>query len=165
MRAFIREGHECVASFEPSEAEAIRDTAQRIAGLVRAHDTDDPVTARLFPDAYNDSRDDAAEFHRLTDAELSGNKLAQIDVLLDTLPAEGGEVRLDDETAEAWLRSITDIRLTLGIRLDISESTDVIGEIQDAVLADEASPRAAALGFYYLLTELQESLVHSLAGW
>ncbi|MEV0649111.1 DUF2017 family protein [Phytomonospora sp. NPDC050363] len=165
MRAFIRDGDTFVATFAPAEADAIRQSVQGIAGLVRTHDTDDPVTARLFPDVYNDSSDDAAEFHRLTDAELTGTKLAQVDVLLDTLPAEGGEVSIDAETAEAWLRAITDVRLALGVRLDISESTDLGREIDDEILADPVSPRAAALGLYELLTYVQESLVVAVAGW
>ena len=165
MHAFQRDGDALVAVFEPEEADAIRQSVQGIAGIVRSHDTGDPVMARLFPDVYNDSSDDAAEFHRLTDAELSGTKLAQVDVVLDTLPETGGEIRLDAEAAEAWLRALTDVRLALGVRLDISESTDLHAEIEDALLADEASSRAAALGLYDLLTYIQESLVVALAGW
>jgi hypothetical protein len=150
LRSFTRDGDFCVAAFEPAEADAIRHAAQEIAGLV---------------DAYNDSRDDAAEFHRLTDADLTQVKLGQVDVILATLPEEGGEVRLDAEAAEAWLRALTDVRLALGVSLDISEDTDLTGEIDDAILADPSSHRAAALTLYGFLTYVQETLVGALAGW
>ena len=44
--------------------------------------------------------------------------------MLAALPDEaGGEVRLDAEAAEAWLRALNDARLAMGVRLEIKDDT------------------------------------------
>jgi hypothetical protein len=72
-----------------------------------------------------------------------------------TLPPDGGEVRLDRDQAGAWLRSTNDIRLALGVRLDITEDT----EPPDDPVGEEGQQ----LAVYYWLTAVQGSLVDALA--
>ncbi len=118
---------------------------------------DDPVLARLLPDAYRDDTEAAGEFRRFTEQELRSGKLAAAQTVLDTLPEDGGRVELTDEDAQVWLRALNDVRLALGIRLDITE--DTAQRTQDL---DPADPRSAYLWVYDWLTYLQETLVRAL---
>jgi Domain of unknown function (DUF2017) len=82
-------------------------------------------------------------------------------VLTDLLES-GGEVRLDEDKADLWLRALTDVRLALGTRLGIEDDTDIGAEIDEAVLRDPMSPTVVQLTVYAYLTYLQESLVEAL---
>ncbi len=118
---------------------------------------DDPVLARLLPDAYRDDTEAAGEFRRFTEQELRSGKLAAAQTVLDTLPEEGGRVELTQEDAQVWLRALNDVRLALGVRLDITEDT-----AQRTQNLDPADPRSAYLWVYDWLTYLQETLVRAL---
>jgi len=63
-----------------------------------------------------------------------------------------------------WLRALTDVRLALGLRLSITDDTDLETEIDNAVLHDPTSTRVGQLSVYAYLTYLQESLVGALLG-
>jgi hypothetical protein len=118
---------------------------------------DDPVLARLLPDAYPDDPAAAGEFRRYTESGLRSGKVAAARTVLDTLPEGGGRVRLSAEQAQAWLRSLNDIRLALGVRLEVTEDRDAMLE-----RADQGGPQAAGLWIYDWLTLLQETLVEAL---
>jgi hypothetical protein len=118
---------------------------------------EDPALARLLPDAYQDDPDAAREFRRYTEASLVGAKRACAQTLLDTLPGEGGKVRLTGDQARAWLRAINDVRLAFGTRLEVTEDY----EEQLAELNPE-DPRAAAFEVYGWLGAVQSSLVQAL---
>ncbi len=118
---------------------------------------DDPVLARLLPDAYRDDTEAAGEFRRFTEHELRSGKLAAAQTVLDTLPEDGGRVELTQEDAQVWLRALNDVRLALGVRLDITEDT-----AQRSQDLDPADPRSAYLWIYDWLTYLQETLVRAL---
>ncbi len=165
MAMFRRRGGACVATFTPADAEVLRHLVGEMADLLRdGHDHADPAVERLFPDVYPEDAAAAAEFRRYTEDDLREGKLEQAQLLLDTLPADGGNVRLDEPSAEAWLRALTDIRLVLGTRLDVSDDTDLASELDEAVAHDPTSPRVALLSVYGYLTYLQESLVDAVAG-
>ncbi len=55
---------------------------------------DDPVLARLLPDGYRDDPEAAEEFRRFTESGLRSAKVESAQMLLQTLPASGGKVRL-----------------------------------------------------------------------
>jgi hypothetical protein len=78
--------------------------------------------------------------------------------LLQTLPASGGKVKLSGEQAEAWLRSLNDVRLALGVRLGVTDEFDGLNEDLDA-----DDPRFAYIQVYQWLAFLQESLVAALS--
>src|SRR6185437_2724554 len=100
----VRDGTACVARFGPGEAAVLNEvTLEVITLLSERFDHDDPVVERLFPDVYPEDH-------------LRSAKLEQAAMLLDNLPVEGGEVALDEEQAEMWLRALTDVRLALGLR-------------------------------------------------
>jgi hypothetical protein len=118
---------------------------------------EDPVLARLFPDAYGDDPEAAGDFRRYTEPGLRSGKVEAARTVLATLPDEGGRIRLSAGDAEAWLRALNDVRLALGVLLGITE--DYERELADVTGTD---PRSAYLQVYDWLTFLQETLVRSL---
>jgi uncharacterized protein DUF2017 len=116
---------------------------------------DDPVLSRLFPDGYREDAEAAGDFRRYTEAGLRDGKRQDAETVLACL--QPGEITLDDEQAQAWLRSLNDVRLALGTRLDITE--DSYDRIAGLDLDD---PRYAMFAVYDWLTVLQESLVRAI---
>jgi hypothetical protein len=164
VSTFRRQGEHCVATFAADEVRVLRKVASEVVGLLTdGFDHSDPVVARLFPDTYPESPEDSAEFRRYTEGDLKTSKIDQAGAVLAALPpASGGEVRLDSEAAEAWLRAINDARLAMGVRLNISADTDLGAELDEAVLRDPTSPRVFQLSVYAYLGYLQESLLRAL---
>lgn len=162
---FTREGDLCVGHFDQSAAAVLQQVMIEVVALLSEQlNHDDPLVARLFPDVYPDDPEMSEDLRRYTEADLKSAKLDQAGAMLAALPPDGGEVRLDDEQAEAWLRALTDARLALGMQLDIRDDTDLVEEMDEAVLRDPVSVRVAQLSVYAYLSELQESLVEALAG-
>ena len=118
---------------------------------------EDPALARLFPDAYLDDADAAAEFRRFTERDLRETKVAHAQTALETLRRSGEKVTLSADEAAAWLGALNDVRLALGTRLGVTEE----GMAELASLPDD-DPRAATFHVYDWLTYLQESLVHAI---
>ena len=129
---------------------------------------EDPVLARLFPTAYHDDEEAAGEFRRFTEGTLREGKAAGATAIVEALEeaglppelAEEGlmiDVELDPAAAEAWMRSLTDLRLALATRLGIEEGDEDYWD----QLADE-DPRGQVYGIYQWLGYLQETLVESL---
>ena len=118
---------------------------------------DDPVLARLLPDAYQDDPEAAGEFRKYTESSLREAKKYFAQTLLDTLPPSGGRVRLTGDQARDWMRTLNDVRLMFGVRLEVTEDF----EEQLAALAPD-DPKVAACEVYGWLGAVQESLVRAL---
>ncbi len=162
---FVRDGTVCVARFGAGEAAVLNEVMLEVITLLsEGFDRADPVVERLFPDIYPDDPSASADLRKYTEDDLRSAKLEQAAAFLDGLPMEGGDVALDEEQAETWLRALTDVRLALGLRLAITDDTDLEQELDEAVLRDPASPRVGQLSVYAYLTYLQESLVGALSG-
>ncbi|MFJ4671011.1 DUF2017 domain-containing protein [Kitasatospora purpeofusca] len=130
----------------------------------------DPALARLFPDAYGDpagpadpeSREAAGEFRRYTEPDLRTRK--REDALyavrtLDGLGGEDGTVELDATGCRHWLGALNDLRLTLGVRLEVTDEDERgLYELPDS---DDRKPLVMA---YLWLGALQESLLEAMAG-
>ena len=119
---------------------------------------DDPVLARLLPDAYREDPEAAGEFRPYTEQGLRTGKAAAARTVLATLPPGGGRVRLSEPEAQAWLRALNDVRLALGVRLEVTDDFD---ERVDEIGPDD--PRSAYIGVYQWLAFLQETLVRALS--
>jgi len=119
---------------------------------------DDPVLARLLPDGYRDDPDAAGEFRKYTEPGLRTAKQQAALQMLDTLPDQGGKIQLTSEQAQAWLKALNDVRLALGVRLDVTEDF----EHQWSKLKRD-DPQWAAYEVYAWLGAVQESLVQALA--
>jgi len=137
---------------------SLEEMAAMLAAAGPVSPPEDPVLARLLPDAYRDDPEAAGEFRRYTEQDLRSGKVAAAQTVLATLPAEGGQVRLGPEDAQAWLRAINDVRLAIGTALGITE--DYQDELQQASWAD---PRSAYLEVYHWLGYIQDSLVRALS--
>ena len=136
---------------------SIEELAAAIGAAGPTSPPEDPVLARLLPDAYRDDPEAAGEFRRYTEQGLRSGKVAAAQTVLDTLPAGGGHVRLGPEDAQAWLRALNDVRLAIGTVLGITE--DYEAEMEAASWAD---PRSAYLEVYHWLGYVQDSLVRAL---
>ena len=123
---------------------------------------EDPVLARLLPDAYRDDDAAAGEFRRLMDGDLRAQKCAGLQRVIDDLASrgtrKGTELRLelDDEGAQQWLYAINDVRLALGTTLDVTEDLD-----ETRAELEPGSPRYMQLGVYDWVTWLQDAIVRA----
>jgi hypothetical protein len=182
-----RRGGGVVATLAAHEADLLRNLAAQVIELLRHESAapvddgslesmldftgpttvpDDPVLARLFPDAYRDDEDAAGDFRRFTESDLRAGKAGQAAAVIDDLESaglgdepQGGtmiDVELDSGRAMDWLKAFNDIRLALGTRLGIDDE-DSLEEVPDD------DPRAVVLEIYHWMSYLQESLVHALS--
>jgi hypothetical protein len=155
VRPFRARGDEVVAGFDPAEAGVLGLLLDQLEQLLDADAVgDDPVLERLFPDGHRGDAELAADYRDLTEESLRGGKADDLATVRATLPPAGGEVRLDREQAGAWLRSTNDIRLALGVRLDITDDTEPP--------EDPADDEGQQLAVYFWLTAVQGSLVDAL---
>lgn len=150
IEKLLAEAVEAVEAAEAADAKA--------AGEAEPPRTpDDPVLARLLPDAYRDDPEAAGEFRKYTEPSLREAKRYFANALLDTLPPSGGRVKLTGDQARDWLRALNDVRLMFGVRLDVTEEFE---EQLDALAPDD--PRAAEFEVYRWVSAIQESLVRAL---
>ncbi|WP_426319711.1 DUF2017 family protein [Microbacterium sp. E-13] len=127
--------------------EVARLEAAHLAGLVgqfaellrdSAPGDGDPAVARLVPPAYADDEDAAKEFRSLTQSDLLDRRATDAGVVLasleeaaripddpdDPIMLEQVEIRLDPDTAQAWLRTLAAVRLVLAVRLGVLEADE-----------------------------------------
>jgi hypothetical protein len=110
----------------------------------------DPALTRLFPNAYPDDDEAAAEFRHYTRDSLVERKTANSGLIAAALQASDGDrLAVERGDAEHWLPALTDLRLVLAERLGIHDDGDRVpeGELGDV---------------YEWLGELQGSLVDAL---
>jgi hypothetical protein len=177
----------CVATFSAFEADLLRSLAGQLIELLRnevaAPETqdpleqlldfsgptlapEDPVLARLFPTAYPEDAEAAAEFRRYTESDLRNGKAAGAAAIIDTReeaglaeqPEDGVviDVELDPQAAVTWMRSFTDMRLAIATRLGIEEGD----EARWYALPDD-DPEAQVHDIYEWVGYLQETLVRA----
>ena len=115
-------------------------------------DPDEPMTRRLFPPAYPDSGDRAAEqeYRTLVDTALVSHHREAFAVLAETAEAD----TLSEPELNAWLSAVGSIRLVLGTRLDVSE---------DMAPPEPSDPTAPEYALYELLGQLQYLMIEVLA--
>jgi len=180
-----------VTTFTAFEADLLRSLAAQLIELLRneaatediatdsledlldftgpTREPEDPVLARLFPTAYPEDEEAAAEFRRYTEADLRNGKAAGAATVIDTLeeaglPAEPEDglfidIELDRATALTWMRSFTDMRLAIATRLGIDEGDE---EVWYSLPDDD--PRAQVHDIYDWVGYLQETLVQAVGG-
>ncbi|MCA0297022.1 MAG: DUF2017 domain-containing protein [Actinobacteria bacterium] len=121
-------------------------------------DHSDPVIYRLFPDAYADDAEASAEFRRLTQARQRTDRLSQAEVVMSALrDSEAGKHAVQVRVIEldAWLKTLTAVRLSLAVRLGIETTEDA--EELDALGEDD--PRSYIYRVYEWIAYLTESLL------
>ena len=175
---FTRHGEELfVAQFSDSEKEVLINLSQQIIELlaervdhhdqdplaamvgITVHDSppDDEVLLRLLPNAYADGVD-AAEFRRYTESVLRTKKQAQaMSIRTMLMSSEDGSIELNHELANAWLGGLNDIRLALGVRLNVEKNSH-----EDLELLAPDDPMRGVYGVYSWLGWLQGNLLEAL---
>jgi uncharacterized protein DUF2017 len=184
-----RRSRQVIANFTGFEADLLRSLASQLVELLRneeaapkdqdpfeamldfsgpTNEPEDPVLARLFPTAYADDEEAAAEFRRFTEGSLRDGKSRAAIAIIDGLEEAGlppelteeglhFDVELDEATAQTWLRSFTDIRLALATRLGVEAGDEHYWHS----LPDD-DPRAQAHDIYEWVGYLQETVVEAL---
>jgi hypothetical protein len=134
------------------ERELLRSLPEELLGFLTT-DPDDPSLRRLRPSAYEDDAEAEDEYRRLVQDELEEGRREALRVLAETSAHD----RLTAEELDAWLRALTDLRLALGTRLDVTEDT-YEREI------DPSDPQAYELSVFAYLSWLQEQAVEAALG-
>jgi hypothetical protein len=184
-----RKSGAAVATFTAFEADLLRSLAAQLIELLRneaatpealdpleelldfsgpTREPEDPVLARLFPTAYPEDEEAAAEFRRYTEGTLRNSKAAGAAAIIDTLeesgltpqPEDGMfiDVELDPRMAMTWMRSFTDMRLAIATRLGIEE-----GDEEAWYSLPDDDPRAQVHDIYEWVGYLQETLVRAVS--
>jgi Domain of unknown function (DUF2017) len=157
-----------IGLLDERESSSPADELEEITGIKtgNAEPPRDPTLRRLLPDFFQQDGEDpssADEGERLNAALRSLHEPEIIDAkrvaaqrLLDTIPKDGGRFELTEEDANSWASAVNDIRLTLGVMLDVGP------EGPERLPADH--PLAVHFDVYQWLTVLQEYLVLVLMG-
>ncbi len=152
-----RRGHVWIALNE-EEAGLLRRLIDDYLELLDSEtEPDDPVVSRLFPSASLDDPEVRRQFRELSESDLDRHKRSSAKRVLDCLGSTGGlrAALKTEEDCEAWLVTLTDLRLALGVRLGVTE------EIL-ATLPDPKDPSQLPLAVLHWLGALQESLVEAI---
>jgi hypothetical protein len=186
-----RRGGGAVATFSVFEADLLRSLASQLIELLRNEaavpateidpfealldfsgpttEPDDPVLARLFPSAYREDDDAAAEFRRYTETQLRSGKATTAGAVIDMLEEAGLPPEIDEtgltidielavDEALSWMKTITDMRLALATRLGVEDDDE---EYWESLPDDD--PRGHVHDIYDWLAFLQETLVQALS--
>ena len=163
-----------LARFEPIEVDLLRLATTQLLEMLDSATADpqlaasDGIFGRLLPDAYRDDDDAAAEFRRFTAPGLLERKAQTAQIVLGSLDVSASEaaaatpdaadrqpvtISLNPDAVQAWLRSLTDLRLTLADRLQISS---------DGVVHMDGDDMPFLRDLYDWLGMLQEELVYTI---
>ncbi|HEV7756799.1 MAG TPA: DUF2017 domain-containing protein [Mycobacteriales bacterium] len=150
---------------DPPPPEATGDPFEELTGLgtLPSGPPSDPALERLFPDGYREDPDAAAELRRFTEDDLRAGKVERLKELYTGVPAGGGDVYLSHPAADVWLRALTDLRLVLGVRLDIEADTDPYALAHEALESGDEAMATSALLYHYA-GALSQTLVDALLG-
>lgn len=114
--------------------------------------SDDPALARLFPDGYCDDEHASADFRRFTEQDLRQEKTAALTQIRIALQSNEDTTVVSPLQAQSWLKTINDLRLVLGTRLEITQENDFDFD------SDEPG-----VNLYNYLTYLQGTLLDALS--
>ncbi|WP_396599925.1 DUF2017 domain-containing protein [Frigoribacterium sp. R86507] len=146
-----RGGDEIRVRLDADERALLTDLVGQLVSLLENGDEGDPALARLLPAAYRDDAEAAAEFRRFTADDLTRRKLENGRAVLAVLGEPGST--LDRVAQQSWLRTLNDLRLTLGERLGVTG---------DGVPASGDRQLQAMGHVFDWLGYLQEALLRSL---
>ncbi|MGF2944508.1 DUF2017 domain-containing protein [Mycobacterium sp. Lab-001] len=152
-----------IGLLDERESSSPADELEEITGMKTGNSKPprDPTLRRLLPDFYRlDAGDEpSSEFpgdlnaalRSLHEPEIIEAKRVAAQRLLQTIPATGAKFELTEDEASAWVSALNDIRLALGVMLEIGP------EGPDRLPPDH--PLASHFDVYQWLTVLQEYLV------
>jgi hypothetical protein len=154
---FSPRGEEVALVLAEEEADVLRNLLAEYLRLLDRNEGPDPVRDRLFPDASLDDSEVAEDYRSMTSGTLEDDKRRAAQTATNTLGDEGQIDRsMGGEDADAWVRLLTDLRLAIGVRLDVTED-DMGREV------DPKDPSQYPMTVLHWLGALQESLVRALS--
>ena len=138
---------------EEGEADALRALLVEMQSLLD-DEHEEEVTQRLFPPAY-DNPDEERAYRDLVGDALREQKDANLKTVAESLgPAGSASLVLGPPEIDAWLAVLTDLRLALGTRLEVTEESMAGPEPQ--------GPDAPAYRVLHWLGWLQESILREM---
>ena len=145
-------------NLDETEATLLRNLTREMQTLLEADiPAEDAVKQRLFPRAYEED-DDENTFRDLVSSDLENAKLRAVKEVRDALGPHGASsVELGPDEVGTWLRLLTDLRLAIGVRLDVTEE-NMSEEI------DPADPNASAFAVLHWLGWVQGSILERIEG-
>ncbi|OBJ88789.1 DUF2017 domain-containing protein [Mycobacterium sp. 1245852.3] len=156
-----------IGLLDERESASPADELEEITGIKtgNAEPPKDPTLRRLLPDFYRPDDDtepsEAADslnaaLRSLHEPGIVDAKRVAAQRLLSTVPDDGGRFELTEDDANCWIAAVNDIRLTLGVMLEVGPDGP------ERLPADH--PLAVHFDVYQWLTVLQEYLVLVLMG-
>jgi len=124
------DGDRVVLRIGDDSAAVIRALLEELTALIRGRmrpygtvltTPEDPALARLFPDPVRGDDFEAIDVRTITEPSLIAHRLLNVRAVLESLDAPGP---LDDAQELAWLKTLTDLRLVLAVRLGIERDGD-----------------------------------------
>jgi hypothetical protein len=154
-----RRGGDIVVTVARAEAEVLETVVADVSTLVAEGSGSDDVQKRLFPRAYLDPTEEAAEaeWQSFVHDDLVRSRLDGFAAVLGSLQASAAQagdpmaVRLDSAAQASWLTALNDVRLVIGTMLGITED--------DTLALDADDPRWALAVVYDWLTDTHWQLV------
>jgi hypothetical protein len=139
-------------TFDEAEAQLLRQLVDEMRQLLDGNSDADPALERLFPAAYEDPVQ-AQEYRELADDSLRREKQLALEQVSQAL-AEDGEatVAIGRDELDVWLPVITDLRLTIGVRIDVDEE-------KMSTAPDASDPEAFPLSVVHWLGWITEELL------
>lgn len=145
-------------SFDAGEARILRGLLTEMKDLID-HEAaiDDVVIDRLFPAAYAQP-EDAQSFRELVGDELKAGKRSALSSVLSVLGDDGDvAVTVPRSEIDQWLTALTDVRLALGTRFEVTEE-------KMAAELDPDDPGAGAMAILHWLGWMQETMIRAITG-
>jgi uncharacterized protein DUF2017 len=143
-------------ALEEYESDLLRQLLKEMKLLLEADiPPSDAVIKRLYPDAFDDA-ERAQAYRELIGDELQNRKIAALRSAEELTGTAGSvDAVLDEEGVDRLLALLTDIRLAIGTRLDVTEE-------RMAAELEPDDPDAAALSVLHWLGWLQESILEAI---
>lgn len=154
MIAVDKAGDQLRLRLEPGEAEVLRQLIDELLDVLRREEADDRVSQRLFPDAY-DSAEDTAAYNELVSDQLRRDKIGSLQGVRNDVGRDGVDITLSRPSSERWLTALTDLRLALGTRLEMTEQ-------KMAADLDPQDPQAPSLAVLHWLGWVQELMLQAM---
>lgn len=116
------------------EAQHLADLALQFVELLDEPESSDPAIERITPAAYTDDLEASRDFRRATRGDLLRRRSQDAHIVLRDLESVEDpsgtddlapvDVPLEGESVDAWLRTLTALRLVIASRLGISHEDD-----------------------------------------
>ncbi|MCU0116482.1 DUF2017 domain-containing protein [Curtobacterium poinsettiae] len=123
MIPFVRRADGVHLGLSSGERDLLASLTEQLRQVLGGDLSADPISERMFPDAYPGDDEASAEFRKYTQSDLLTQKTTNASIVHEWLTGTC-DGSLDAEDEQAWLRTLTDLRLTIADRLGIEDADD-----------------------------------------